>query len=55
MIQEHDEYQIYFTRENIRECLPHEDLTDEQCDAIAGEIAGLFDDEFYDNVRNAEV
>ncbi len=55
MIQEQDEYQIYFTRDNIRECLPHEDLTDEQCDAIADQIAGLFDDEFYDNVRNAEV
>ena len=55
MIQERDEYQIYFTRDNIRECLPHEDLTDEQCDAIAEGIAALFDDEFYDNVRNAEV
>jgi hypothetical protein len=55
MIQEGDEYQIYFTRDDIRECLSHEDLTDEQCDAIAEEIAGLFNDEFYYNVRNAEV
>ena len=55
MIQERDEYQIYFTMDNIRACRPDEDLTDEQCDAIAEEIAGLFDDEFYDNVRNAEV
>jgi len=55
MIQEGDEYQIYFTRDTIRECLPGEDLTDEQCDAIANEIAGLFDDEFCDNVRNTEV
>lgn len=70
MIQERDEYQIYFTREDIRQAAGHyervgllnggyefrpADLTDEQCDEIAYAIADLFDDEFYKNVRNAEV
>ena len=67
MIQERDEYQIYFTRDDIRDAAGEyrrngslwgwfdADLTDEQCDTIAGEIAGLFEDEFRKNVRNVEV
>lgn len=66
MIQTGDEYQIRFTRDNIREAAGvyrrddgswgwfPADLTDEQCDTIAESIAGLFEDEFCDNVRNME-
>jgi len=54
MIQDRDEYQIYFTRDDIR-TVRGEDITDEQCDAIADELEGIFDDEFCKCVRNAEV
>ena len=66
MIQERDEYQIYFTRDNIREAaggyireggkwkFRPAKLTDEQCDSIAEQIAGIFDDEFRSNVDAAK-
>lgn len=52
MIQEGDEYQIYYTRDEIR-AAAMEPLTDEQCDSIAEELAALFDDCFGRHVRNA--
>ena len=70
MIQERDEYQIYFTRDDIREAAGDyervgllnggyefhpADLTDEQCDEIAYALADLFEDEFRKNVREMEV
>lgn len=62
MIQEGNEYQIYFTRDDIREAAGDyrrdgkawrwfpADLTDDQCDEIAYALADMFDDEFRSNV-----
>jgi len=68
MIQEGDEYQIYFTRDNIRAAgatyrrigtvpygLYDAEFTDEQCDEIANEIERRFDEAFFDVIRNVEV
>lgn len=67
MIQDSDEYQIHFTRDNIREAaggyireggkwkFRPAKLTDEQCDSIAEQIAGIFDSDFRLNVQEAEV
>lgn len=63
-MQTNKEYVIRFTREDIRRAAGHyekswgwvnAEFTDEQCDRIAKELAGLFEDEFNSNVRNAEV
>ena len=53
-MQERDEYKITFTRDQIR-AARNESLTDEQCDFIAEELAGIFDEEFSRNVRVTEV
>lgn len=53
MIQDYDEFTITFTMDDIRAIRPN--LTDEQCEQVAYEIEGIFDDEFAKIVRNAEV
>lgn len=68
MIQEGNTYLITFSRDAIRGAAGDfervngswkwvtADLTDEQCDAIAEELASLFESEFYKNVKsNMEV
>ena len=67
MIQAGEEYVIRFTRDDIRCAAGHyerngkfwgwvnAEFTDEQCDRIAEELSGLFEDEFSNNVKNMEV
>lgn len=46
-------YGIYFDRDDIRTATGRLWLTDDDCDYIAEALGDLFDDEFYENARNA--
>lgn len=51
MADKKQEWTITFNSDEIRECCPDDNLTDDEVAAIAGDLISMFNDYFYEWVR----